>query len=199
MSLFQQLQTVDPTLGIGWILSVLFIPSVKELWSYFKEWNSQRLRRHSLSSFEAVHKVYGILNTLASECRASRVSVISAHNGGGSLHPLTPLKSTLLYEWIQKPEHSQREKMQARPLTADEIQLLIDTSKDKIISFNEANIPVALKDSVVGKGFSAVALAEVNVCDKYFVWLQVEAKHSLDDPKHRDLIRGCANSIRMFL
>lgn len=199
MHLLETLQGINPTMGIGWLLSVLLIPSVKEIWSTVKAWQASRMRKQSLSSFDAVHKVYAILNTLASECRASRVSVISAHNGGGALHPLSPLKSTLLYEWIQKPEHSQRDKMQARPLSADEIQLLIDTSKDKIISFNETNIPAALKDSVVGKGFNAVALAEVNICDKCFIWLQVEAKHSLDDPKYRDLIRGAANSIQRFL
>jgi hypothetical protein len=199
MTTLELLQNINPTMGIGWLLSVLLIPSLKEIWNIVKNWHNSRMRRHSLSSFDAVHKVYAILNTLAIECKAQRVSVLSAHNGGGQLHPLSPLKSTLLYEWVLKPEYSQRDKIQGRPLTPEEISLLIDVSKTKIKAFNEADIPEAVKDTVLSKGFSAIALAEINICDKYFVWVQVEAKHSLDEPKFRDLIRGAASTIRTYL
>jgi hypothetical protein len=199
MNIIEVLQSINPSVGIGWLLSVLFIPSVKEIWGSIKDWNLSRMRGHSLSSFEAVHKVYAVLNTLALECKAQRVSVISAHNGGGKLHPLTPLKSTLLYEWVSKPEYSQREKIQGRPMSPEEICVLLEISKTKIKTFSEADLPDAVKDAVLSKGFSSIALAEVNICDKYFVWVQVEAKHSLDEPKFRDLIRGAASTIRTYL
>jgi len=195
-SVFTYLSTIHPAAGVGWLITVLVVPSGKELWGFFKKYVDRRNKDYVKRSFENINKIYSTLQVLGSECKASRISIISAHNGGGRLDPLTPLKSTCLYEWVSRSEYAHKEFIQARPLSESEVRTLAFVATDKITHYSELNIPNSMKDSLVSKGFTDILLAEVSVSKESFVWLAVEAKHDLDTAKYRDLVRGCASMIR---
>ncbi len=199
LSVLTYLSTIHPATGIGWLITILVVPSGKELWTFFKKHIDKRNKDYVKRSFENINKIYSTLQVLGSECKASRVSILSAHNGGGRLDPLSSLKSTCLYEWVSKGEYSHKEFIQARPLTETEVRTLTAVAVDKITHFSDLNIPNSMKDSLVSKGFKSILLAEVSVNKESYVWLAVEAKHDLDEAKYRDLVRGCASTIRKLI
>jgi len=199
LAILTYLSTIHPAMGVGWLITVLVLPSGKEIWSLFKKWLDQRNKDYVKRSFENINKIYSTLQVLGSECKAGRVSILSAHNGGGKLDPMSPLKSTCLYEWVSRAEHAHREHIQFRPLTQTEIRTLSNLAVDKISHYSIDNIPSSMKDSLAAKGFTSILLAEISVSTSSYIWLAVEAKHSLDESKYRDLVRGCASTIRKLI
>lgn len=189
------LSNINPAYGVGWLITVLILPSGKEIWNLFKRWLSNKEKAKAIDSFERISTIYSMLQVLGTECKASRISIVSAHNGGGELKPSSPLNSTCLYEWVAKPEYSSKEYIQSRPLLREEIDTLIQLQSKKSLVFTDTNIPSPFKDSLMAKGFKSIAFHELGITAKSYHWLQIEARIELNEPHIKDLIRGAANKI----
>lgn len=193
------LSSIDPTYGIGWLITVLVLPSGKEIWSFFKKWIKKREKNKAVNSFERISTIYSMLQILGTECKATRISIVSAHNGGGELKPSSPLNSTCLYEWISKPEYSSKEYIQSRPLLCEEVDTLIQLQSKKSLAFTDTNAPTPFRDSLTAKGFKSIAFHELGITAKSYHWLQIEARTDLNEAHIKDLIRGAANKISKSL
>lgn len=149
---------------------------------------------------QKVVNIYDWMHYVLNNTKVQRFVIKKAHNGGGLIHPTTPLYITAIYEDYSHPLKPVKDDYQRLQIDEEYIRMILDLCRNKVVRLKTKDIKSSvLKTLEEGQGVKFVEFRYLYQ-DRHSIYfcslVTAEEGESFDTPLQQSSIALAINGIR---